>query len=102
MGLNLSDRQIARELGLDGSDVQAMTGRLRRGLVAKVPAVRLEGKVEIGEVCVVAGHNVTCRHHPGSQQEPRFLSASDESSEGVQLGSEPERQRFTATSRSAQ
>ena len=56
MGLNLSTRQIARELGLDGSDAQAMTEPLRRGLVAKAPPVRLEGEVEIDEVCVVAGH----------------------------------------------
>jgi transposase-like protein len=56
MGLNLSNRQIAQELGLDGSDVQAMTEQLRRGLVAKAPAVRLEGEVEIDEVYVVAGH----------------------------------------------
>ena len=50
MGLNLSTRQIARELGLDGSDVQAMTEQLRGGLAAKVPAVQLEGEVEIDEV----------------------------------------------------
>ena len=56
MGLNLSNRQIARELGLDGSDAQVMTERLRRGLVAKAPPVRLEGEVEIDEVYVVAGH----------------------------------------------
>jgi transposase-like protein len=56
MGLNLSNRRIARELGLDGSDVQAMTERLRGGLVAKVPPVRLEGEAEIDEVYVVAGH----------------------------------------------
>jgi transposase-like protein len=56
MGLNLSNRQIAQELGLDRSDVQAMTEQLRGGLVAKVPAVRLEGEVEIDEVYVVAGH----------------------------------------------
>jgi transposase-like protein len=56
MGLNLSNRQIAQELGLDASDVQAMTERLRGGLVAKTPAVRLEGEVEIDEVYVVAGH----------------------------------------------
>ena len=56
MGLNLSTRQIAQELGLDGSDVQAMTEQLRRGLLAKIPPVRLEGKVEIDEVYVVAGH----------------------------------------------
>ena len=33
-----------------------MTEQLRRGLVAKVPPVRLEGEVEIDEVHVVAGH----------------------------------------------
>src|SRR5215211_2748362 len=56
MGLNLSNRQIAQELDLDGSDVQAMTEQLRRGLVAKIAPVRLEGEVEIDEVYVVAGH----------------------------------------------
>src|ERR687889_1634607 len=56
MGLNLSNRQIAQELGLCGSDVQVMTEQLRIGLVAKIAPVRLEGKVEIDEVYVVAGH----------------------------------------------
>ena len=56
MGLNLSNRQIAAELGLDRSDVQAMAEQLRRGLVAKAPEVALAGEVEIGEVYVVAGH----------------------------------------------
>jgi len=56
MGLNLSNRQIALELGLDGSDVQIMTEHLRRGLVAKTPEVTLEDEVEIDEVYVVAGH----------------------------------------------
>src|SRR5919112_4357683 len=56
MGLNLSNRQIASELGLCGSDVQVMTEQLRIGLVAKTPEVLLEGEVEIDEVYVVAGH----------------------------------------------
>jgi len=64
MGLNLSNRQIAGELGLAVSDVQAMTEHLRAGLVAKVPAVELKGEVEpdarassgIDEIYVVAGH----------------------------------------------
>jgi transposase-like protein len=56
MGLNLSNRQIAQELGLDGSDVQAMAERLRGGLAARIPPVRLAGEVEIDEVYVVAGH----------------------------------------------
>ena len=56
MGLNLSNQQIGKELGLCGSDVQAMTEQLRRGLAAKTPEVTLEGEVEIDEVYVVAGH----------------------------------------------
>ncbi len=56
MGLNLSNWQIAKELGLSASDVQAMTEQLRGGLIAKTPAVELKGEVEIDEVYVVAGH----------------------------------------------
>jgi len=56
MGLNLSNRQIAGELGLAASDVQVMTEQLRRGLVSKTPAVMLQGEVEIDEVYVVARH----------------------------------------------
>ena len=56
MGLNLSNRQIALELGLDASDTQAMTEQLRAGLAAKAPAVELKGEVEIDEVYVAAGH----------------------------------------------
>jgi transposase-like protein len=62
MGLNLSNRQIAQELGLSGSDVQAMTEQLRRGLAAKAPPVRLAGEVEVDEVYVVAGH----KGHPAA------------------------------------
>jgi transposase-like protein len=56
MGLNLSNRQVALELGLSPSDVQAMTEQLRHGLVAKTPAVELHGEVEVDEIYVVAGH----------------------------------------------
>jgi transposase-like protein len=56
MGLNLSNRQIARELDLGVSDVQAMTEQLRQGLTARTPAVILDGAVEIDEIYVVAGH----------------------------------------------
>ena len=62
MGLNLANRQIAAELGLDASDVQAMAEALRGGLAARVPPVRLEGEVEIDEVYVVAGH----KGHPAA------------------------------------
>jgi transposase-like protein len=56
MGLNLSNLQIARELGLNEDDVHAMASSLRKGLVAGAPTVRLEGVMEIDEVYVVAGH----------------------------------------------
>src|SRR5437764_3259629 len=56
MGLNLSNRQIAQELDLGETDVQAMTEQLRSGLAAKLPPARLEGEVEIDEVDGVAGH----------------------------------------------
>src|SRR3954447_18679037 len=55
-GLNLSNRQIARELDLGVSDVQAMAEALGRGLTAKLPPVIVRGGVEIDEVYVVAGH----------------------------------------------
>ena len=56
MGLNLSNRQIAKELDLGTSDVQTMTDHLRQGLTARTPAVILDGEIEIDEVYVVAGH----------------------------------------------
>ena len=76
MGLNLSNRQIAAELGLGAPDVQAMTEQLRRGLVARTPRVTLAGRVEIDEVYVVAGHKgqgaaVAKRGGSGSKGCPR-------------------------------
>src|SRR3954466_2712064 len=56
MGLNLSNRQDARELDRSQPDVQLMTERLRHGFVAKLPAVVLDGEVEVDEVYVVARH----------------------------------------------
>jgi transposase-like protein len=56
MGLNLSNNQIAQELGLNQSDVQMMTSQLREGLTVKAPAIKLSGIVEADEVYVVAGH----------------------------------------------
>jgi biotin operon repressor len=35
MGLNLSNQQIAAELDLSDSEVQAMTSQLREGIVVK-------------------------------------------------------------------
>jgi transposase-like protein len=56
MGLNLPNRQLAKELDLSQADVQLMTEQLRTGLAARMPPVRLAGEVEIDEVYVVAGH----------------------------------------------
>src|SRR5215213_213800 len=44
MGLNLSNRQIAQELDLGVSGVQAMSEHLRQGLTAKLPPARLEAR----------------------------------------------------------
>ena len=44
MGLNRSNRQIAQELELNDDDVQAMTERLRTGLVARTPAAPAGGR----------------------------------------------------------
>ena len=62
MGLNLSNRQIARELDLNTSDVQQMTHQLRQGVVVRKPEVKLAEAVECDEVYVVAGH----KGHPGA------------------------------------
>lgn len=62
MGLNLSNQQIAQELGLNKDDVQTMTGQLREGVVARRPEPSLSGTVECDEVYVVAGH----KGHPAA------------------------------------
>ncbi len=56
MGLNPSNEQIARELGLDPDDAQVMASQLREGIVERQPEVTLSGEVECDEVYVVAGH----------------------------------------------
>lgn len=56
MSLNLSNCQIAQELDLAESDVQAMTEQLRTGITTKLPPVTLDGVVEADEADVVAGH----------------------------------------------
>ena len=56
MGLNLSNRQIAGELGLNKDDVQRMTQQLRQGIECAQPDPLLSGEVEADEVYVTAGH----------------------------------------------
>lgn len=56
MGLNLSNQQIAHELGLNGSVVQAMTTELRSGIEVRACEPVLSGEIELDEVYVVAGH----------------------------------------------
>lgn len=56
MGLNLSNRQIAQELGMNKDDAQRMTQQLREGIECKQPLPVLDGEVEADEVYVVAGH----------------------------------------------
>lgn len=56
MGLNLSNAQIAKELGLHPADAQRMTEQLREGLVTRASEPVLSGTVECDEVYIVAGH----------------------------------------------
>lgn len=56
MGLNLSNLQIAEELGLSASQAQEMTTQLRQGIADRQEPVVLDGEVECDEVYVVAGH----------------------------------------------
>jgi transposase-like protein len=56
MGLNLSNEQIAQELGIDPDDAQLMASQLREGIVERKPEVMLSGAFECDEVYVVAGH----------------------------------------------
>ena len=46
MGLNLSNRQIAHELGIDEEDAQQMTPQLRRGVVDASTTPILSGTVD--------------------------------------------------------
>ncbi len=56
MGLNLSNRQIAKELKLDESAGQAMADQLRSGIVKRRSKARMSGVVECDELYVTAGH----------------------------------------------
>ena len=62
MGLNLSNAQIAKELGLTQSDCQAMTSLLRDGVYEKRPQEVLSNEVEFDELYIIAGH----KGHPES------------------------------------
>jgi hypothetical protein len=71
MSLNLSNRQIAQELGLSGSDVQAMTEHLRTGRPPR-PAELARGP-RAASLLMIQG----CDQMPasGDQAQARFLSA---------------------------
>jgi hypothetical protein len=56
LGLNLSNEQIAQELGVNKDDVHQMTVQLRSGVVELKPEPELKGTVECDEVYLVAGH----------------------------------------------
>ncbi len=43
-------------MGLDVSDAQIMTSKLREELTAKAPRIELSGKIEADEVYIVGGH----------------------------------------------
>jgi transposase-like protein len=73
MGLNLSNEQIARELGIDPDDARVMASRLREGIIERKPESRLSGEVECDEVDVVAGH----KGHPAAVRKKGDPAAAD-------------------------
>src|SRR4051794_33574812 len=72
MGLNLSNRQIARELDLCVSDVQAMTEALRRGVTPQLPPGVLRGGGDEGYV----GARPAGEPAPGAQKNARGAAAA--------------------------
>lgn len=56
LGLNLSNNQIAQELGLSQSESQHIAEQIRTGVIMRKQPVQLSGDVEIDEVYVIAGH----------------------------------------------
>ncbi len=73
MGLNLSNRQIAAELGLSITQAHEMTVRLRQGIANHQQSFTLEGEVECDEVSVVAGH----KGHPAAVKKKGVRAAAD-------------------------
>ena len=73
MGLNLSNKQIAAELGLSITQAYMMTTRLRQGIADRQHPLVLEGEVECDEVYVVAGH----KGHPEAVKKKGARVAGD-------------------------
>ncbi len=73
MGLNLSNRQIAAELGLSITQAHEMTVRLRQGIANHQQSFILEGEVECDEVYVVAGH----KGHPAAVKKKGVRAGAD-------------------------
>lgn len=56
MSLNLSNRQISKELEINESDIQKMTTQLREDVTKKKPDIILSNEVESDETYIIAGH----------------------------------------------
>ena len=73
MGLNLSNKQIAAELGLSTTQAYMMITRLRQGIADHQSPLVLKGEVECDEVYVVAGH----KGHPEAVKKKAARAAVD-------------------------
>jgi transposase len=73
MGLNLSNKQIAAELGLSVTQAHLMTVQLRQDIVDHQQPFVLEGEVECDEVYVVAGH----KGHPAAVKKKAVKADAD-------------------------
>ena len=62
MNMNVSNRQIAKELDISEKTAQNITLKIRKEIEKNAPKPELSGEVEFDEVYVVAGH----KGHPES------------------------------------
>ena len=80
MSLNISNLQIAKELGLHQGDVQKMTEQLGQTVHNKKPKNQLKEEVECDEVYVVGdikGNPVKLKKRPKRSQKPFMLEAEE-------------------------
>lgn len=74
MGLNVSNRQIAKELNISEKTAQSMTDKLRTRVEKNSPDVVLSGEVELDEVYVVAGH----KGHPEAMKKKVEMAVGED------------------------
>lgn len=70
MGLNISNSQIAQEIGVSEKTAYLMCEKLRKKLFENRPTPKLSGEVELDEVYIVSGH----KGHPEAVKKKEDLA----------------------------